>query len=386
MNVKKYLVILFLTMSIFLLAIDKPGKDPEESWDELITLIKSDPNSPLILREGPKIAAKRRLFQIEELREAVLFEDVDKLYSALDRLTAAHPQNLNRELVLIFPEVQELVQRFKTGEINLFDKVRSLWKVGFKISAAEGFGSWLLENFLKNPQLLDWSTIGFLTGLDNKERISAEITEEAQKYYQQESYYPHLYRILEVARNATAREPFEFELQLSAYIDLLSQINRTNVSSLTKRELENMLKQFESIKIKKDLLRDKLSFLVVSAKQAGIPIDVSVQDPVLSSLLRKEVSSRQFQTKHLIVIVALLSLFCLMLLIDKIRLKILLVLRVKRAAVKTCLKILSKDPFDFQVRSQLAMLYEQIGEIDRAVSEYKTLKDLTKMVREQRKT
>ncbi|MFN3283748.1 MAG: tetratricopeptide repeat protein, partial [Pseudothermotoga sp.] len=67
--------------------------------------------------------------------------------------------------------------------------------------------------------------------------------------------------------------------------------------------------------------------------------------------------------------------------IDKIRLSLLITLGMKKAAVKTCKRILLRNPSDLKIRSRLAMLYEQLGDINQAVREYQCIKDLSKMLR-----
>lgn len=382
----KHLAVLFVLIALLSFAIDKPGKDPEESWNELIALIKSNPNSPAILAEGPKIAAKRRLAQLDLLKEAVITEDMERFLASLNNLTSNDLKDLRQEVLLVFPDIVKVIEKFENGQLSFFDKIKSLWKLGFKMSAPMEFTNWLIENFLKNPQILDWNTVGFIGELQNKEIVSTQIVQAATKYSDHEIYYPHLYRILEIARNARMHEASEFELQLISYINLLNEISRANVSYLTKNELENMLKQFDSIKIKKDLLRDKLVFLIVSAQKAKVPMHgITVQDLALSSLLKSQPTNKKGSTRFWILLPIVIFLCCLMVLIDRVRLKVLLILRARKAAARTCQKILSKDPFNFEVRSKLALLYEEIGDLERAVLEYKTIKDLSRMTREQQK-
>ncbi|AEH50149.1 tetratricopeptide repeat protein [Pseudothermotoga thermarum] len=381
----RYLVVILLTFAVLIVfAIDRPGKDPEESWNELINLIKLDPNSTLITIEGPRIAAKRKLAQIEWLKEAVVAEDFEKFLMNLAHVTINPPLDLTKEVTLVFPQIQVLIDEFEKGNFENFDKIKTLWKVGFKLSAPRLFGKWLVESFLENPQLLDWNTVRFLQEMKNKEEIADEIVQTALKYSQTESYYPHLYRIFEVTRNMVFKEPTFFERQLSLYINLLNQIIRMDVKRLTKAEIEEILKQFDSIEIKKDELRNKLAFLIVSAKQAKIPLDgVKTKDSYLSTLIGK---SDQLDSKkaNYWLVLTILGGILFLISFDRIRLEILLFLRAKKAAIKTCQRILSKDPLNFQIRLKLAALYEKVGDVERAISEYKAIKDLMKMAKQQK--
>lgn len=68
----------------------------------------------------------------------------------------------------------------------------------------------------------------------------------------------------------------------------------------------------------------------------------------------------------------------------RLKIKLFVSLRSYRIAIKLCLKEAKKDPTDMNIRAQLAMLYERIGENEKALEEYKLIRDLSRMLRKDR--
>ncbi len=375
------LILLVLSSFLFAGAVDNIGKDPGQSWDHLIDLIKKAPDSEVIFSEGPKIAAKRRLASFESLKKSVINEDFDQFIKDMSNSLDLQV-DLSREILVLFPQLKNHLEGFEKGEFGETAIIKSLWKIGFKLSAPEGFGKWLVQNFLKDPYLLDWNLVGMIKNFKNFPQISQEIIDSCLSYQKEESLFPSLYRILEIANWSFKTSLVDFHIQLKQYMDLLNALNRVEPSRLTSAELSKIVDQFDQLSLPKEEIRKRLIFLIESAKRAGLRFDqVESKDKYINNSLRGLDTSMSRSKSSLIWIILSILAILIVLSIDKIRLSLLITLGMKKAAVKTCKRILLRKPSDLKIRSRLAMLYEQLGEINQAVREYQCIKDLSKMLR-----
>ncbi|HEY8542187.1 MAG TPA: hypothetical protein VIL29_07375 [Pseudothermotoga sp.] len=382
----KHVTLIFLFLCVFLFAgtIDKIGKDPEESWVELIDLIKKNPDSQLISSEGPRISAKRRLIACSELlKQSIVNENFDQftndMHNCLDLQT-----DLMKEVILIFPQLEDHIRKFENGDFEKVMIIKSFWKIGLRIVAPKGFGKWLVQNFLKDPYLLDWNLVGLIKSFKNPSEISQEIVETCLSYQNEESLFPSLYRLFEIANQLGKSPPVDFASQLGAYIDLLNTINKLEPSRMTSSELSKIVVQFDQLSLPKEEIRKRLLFLIESAKKIGVKFDhIESKDKYISSSLRQISVVTSKNNPFLIFIITTMVICLVILSVDRIRLNLLIILGMKKAAVKTCKRILLRKPSDLRVRSKLAMLYEQLGDINQAIKEYQCIKDLSKMLKSQ---
>lgn len=378
------LIILVFWSFIFAGTIDQIGKDPEQCWDELIDLIRKNPDSQLILSEGPRIAAKRRLASFESLRRAVVAENLDQFINDMSNCLDLE-MDLVKETLLIFPQLRDHIQRFEKGNFEEIAVIKNLWKLGLYASAPKGFGGWLVQNFLKNPYLLDWNLVGMVRNFKNSTEVSQEIIETCLSYQKEEPLFPSLYRLFEIVNQFDKSSPVGFDTQLSQYMDLLNAVSRLEPSRLTSAELSKVVNQFDRLSLPKEEIRKRLLFLIENAKKMGMRFDhIESKDKYINDSL-KQLSIPINSSKFTLIWIILMVAVCLIVLsIDRIRLSILIALGMKKAAVKTCKRILLREPSNLKIRSKLAMLYEQLGDINQAVKEYQCIKDLNKMLRSQK--
>ncbi len=365
--------------------IDQIGKDPEQSWQELIALIKKDPDSQLIFSEGPRIAAKRRLAHFDALRQAVVSENFDQFIKDMSSCLDLQV-DLVKELLLVFPQLEDHVRRFENGDFQEIAFIKSLWKVGLRVTAPTDFGKWLVENFLKDPYLLDWNLVGLIKTSRNFSEISQQITQTCLLHQNEESSFPSLYRLLEVANQFETSNPVQFAVELKSYMELLNTVNRLEPSRIDSFELSKVILQFDQLSLPKEEIRKRLLFLIENAKKFGVKFDqIQSKDKNINSSLKQHSTAVKERKFFLIWIVFWVAVFFIILAIDKIRLSVLIALGMKKAAVKTCKRILQREPSDLKTRSKLAMLYEQLGDVNQAIKEYQCIKDLSKMLRSQDK-
>lgn len=364
--------------------IDQLGKDPEQSWLALIDLIKRDPDSQYIFSEGPRISAKRRLVRFESLiRRAVTDEDFDLFVKELSNSLDLQV-DLSKEAMIVFPQLQGHIKQFEKGEFSEAAVIKSFWKLGITTVVPKGFGKWLVESFLKDPLLLDWNLVGLIKTAKNREDISREIIDTCLMYKDNEPSFPSLYRLFEIANEYDKDYSKEFGDELKSYVDLLNAINKLEPSRVTSSELSKIISQFDQLSLPKEEIKKRIAFLIENAKKVGIRFDqVESKDKYIDNLL-KEPHALVVKGSYLTWIILGVIACAIILSIDRIRLNLLIWLGMKKAAIKTCRRILLREPSDLKTRSRLAMLYEQLGDINQAVKEYQCIKDLSKMLRSPR--
>lgn len=375
-------MIVLLSICVFAGVIDKAGKDPEQSWEELIKLIKTDPDSNVILTEGPKISAKRRLARFESFREAVVDENFDRFLK--DLVFSVDLQvDLSQEVFLVFPQLRDTITAFEKDSFENFEKLKGIWKIGVKVSPPSDFGRWVVDRFLKDPYTVDWNLIAMLKNSDNAEEISRQIVERCLFYQNQEQHFPSLYRLFEIANQLSSRQPDEFEKRLTTYMEMLNMLSRFEPSRLNSSEFYAFLMSFDRLAEPKEEIRKRLIFLIQSAKKMGAElVYVETKDEYINSLLRgleKKVVRRI--PVWIWLLLGVISFASLVLSISRLKLNFLLFFRMRKSAIKLCKKILLKKPSDLSMHFKLAMLYEQIGKVDEAIKEYQCIKDLSKMLR-----
>ncbi|MEJ5228479.1 MAG: tetratricopeptide repeat protein [Pseudothermotoga sp.] len=375
-------VVILLSICAFAGVIDKVGKDPEQSWEELIKLIKTDPDSTVILSEGPKISAKRRLARFESLRDAIVDEDFDRFLK--DLASSADSQvDLSRETFLVFPQLRDTITAFEKGNFEDFEKLKGIWKIGIKVLPPSDFGHWIVDRFLKDPYAVDWNLVAMLKSSENAGEISQQIVDRCFFYQNQEQHFPSLYRLFEIANQLSARQLSEFEKKLSTYMELLNTVSKFEPSRLNSSEFYAFLMSFDNLAEPKEEIKKRLVFLIQSAKKMGVELAyVETKDESINSLLRetKKVSPTKIPN-WIWVLIGVMGGISLFLFVDRLRLNFLLFFRMRKPAIKLCKKILTKRPSDLSIRFKLAMLYEQIGKVDEAIKEYQCIKDLSKMLR-----
>ncbi|MDI3494894.1 MAG: hypothetical protein PWQ72_1021 [Pseudothermotoga sp.] len=381
-RISRFILFSVVILSINLYAaIDLPGKDPDQSWQELIEQIKRSPDSTVVLYEGPKISAKRRLAEFDDLKLAVINEDIDGFIKSLSDSVDLQIDAI-KEVFLIFPQFEKYSMEFESGNFETLYKIKSLWKIGIKLTAPDGFGKWLVENFLKDPYFFDWNLLGFLKNLTNADKVALEIADVCNIYKYQEDLYPFLHRLFGITSQIGNVQPSYLQNQIDLYISLLTRIERSDGLSLTADQLFQMISDFDNLTIEKNDLRKRLSFLIQSAQQTGKKFsEISSRDSQIAALLKKSHSENHSGMK--ILIAGFVMIIVILMAFDRLRLRIFIILGAKKAAMKICKKILLKDPSNLKIRFSLAMLYEQLGDVEQALKEYQCIKDLSRMFKKE---
>ena len=374
------LLILLLPIYPFGATLITAGKDPEESWNDLMIYIQQNPDATDITSVGRKIAAKKRLSQFTPIREAVILEDEQLLLNTLRDADFQADSEYFEDLCILFPNIKKALNDFESkGNFDVLPIVSLLWRFDVSLKAPGEFGSFLLEKFLNDPYILDWNMVNFLQGLENASEVALSIVEEANLYRLSEDKYPSLYRILQTGSDILSQR-IELEEDISDYLEVLSEIDNFDISSARLEDLQAIVSKYDNITLKKDELRTRIIALIETLRAAKVrfetPIaseDKSIQR-YLNHLVKKTFSFRPF-----IYLIAIAVPIAVALPFPKIRLKLSLALGFKKQARKLCEKILARDPLNIELRMTLAMLYEQLGDGEKALNEYRLIKDLRKM-------
>lgn len=373
-------LILLLSIHLFGAMLVTAGKDPEESWNDLMIYIQQNPDATDITSVGRKIAAKKRLSQFTPIREAVILEDEQLLLNALRDSNFQADSEYFEDLCILFPNIKKALDDFESkGNFDVLPVVSLLWRFDISLKAPDGFGSFLLEEFLNNPYMLDWNMVNFLRGLENASEVALSIVEKANLYRLSEDKYPSLYRILQTTSDVLSQR-IELEEDISDYLEVVSEINNFDMSSVEPEDLQAIVSKYDNITLKKDELRTRIIALIETMRAAKVRFETPAvsEDKSIQRYLDHLVK-RTFSFHPFIYLIAIAAPIAVVLSFSKIRLKLSLALGFKRQARKLCEKILVRDPLNIELRTTLAMLYEQLGNGEKALNEYRLIKDLQKM-------
>lgn len=373
MNAKKILIIhlsLVLTMMIAM-----SFEVLEKNWLELIDRIVREPDSDQLIALGKKLAAQRRLTEIEMIKEAVLNEDFEKFIVRLAEVNETR-EDLLDECLVLFPRLKDEIAAFERGDFTKLGTVCPLWKVGYKPKLSQDFGNWFVKSFLKDPFLLDWNLVFFLKNAANKETVAKQIREECEKLKNEEDSYPALYRLMSLAKQLDGLSS-KFENELSTYMELLTHLQRLSNERVSKEELNKISQQFNALTLKKDNLKNLLMHVL---EKTG------VKDIVLKDVTKKnsfeQLVEKFLKTKIQLLIPPVLALLVILIFLPRrFKIKLFTSMKAYKLAIKLCQKELTREPTNIALRTQLAMLYERVGETERAFQEYKIVRDLSRMVK-----
>ncbi|MDI6861763.1 MAG: hypothetical protein QMC97_00075 [Pseudothermotoga sp.] len=373
---KKFLLVLsfFLIVSVLAQSLE----DLEKSWLELLQRVVREPDSDELVELGRKLSAKRRLAQLETLKDSVLEENLDKFVANLSEMSETRDDLLD-ECFVLFPKLKADVASFERGDNSKLNSVCALWKLGYKPVVPQGFAAWLVQTFLSDPFLIDWNLVFFLKNSSNKDVIAKQIRQECEKLKDKEKDYPALYRLMVLAKQLDGADS-QLESELSRYIELMTSLERYSSERLSNEEFEKFSRALNNLNLKKDNLKAILSHL---AERSGI------QDAVMRELgndrsnLQRVVARWKFRVDLMILVVSAFFV-TLFLLPRKLKISFFAFFKAYRIAIWLCQKELSKDPTDIRLRTQLAMFYERIGENEKAFQQYKIVRDLSRMVKKDR--
>ncbi|WP_144380650.1 tetratricopeptide repeat protein [Thermotoga caldifontis] len=360
-----FLAIVFLTASVLAATME----DLEKSWSDLIRRIVREPDSDQVMEIGRKLSAQRRLAEFEPVREAVLREDLEGFIRRLSE-TEQVREDLLDECFVLFPKLKEDVMNFERGDFSKLSIVSALWKLGYKPNVPENFASWLVRSFLNDPLLLEWNLVFLLRNSANRQEIASNIRQECERMKDREEYYPALYRLMVLAEQLDGVRS-QFQSELSKYIELMTSLERFSASQISEEDYRRFSRLFNELSLKKDNLKLLLDQI---ARRSNI--DVAAKRPILWF--------EKVQPRPVLLISIFLCALVLFFMPRKLKIKLFAFLRAYRLAIKLCRKELEKNPTDVNLRTQLAMLYERIGENEKALQEYRLIRDLSRMIKKDR--
>ncbi|KUK03137.1 MAG: Uncharacterized protein XD58_1117 [Thermotoga sp. 50_1627] len=372
MTVRRFLLVVLLLVSVNILA--QSLEELEKNWDELLQRIVREPESDQLIELGKKLSAKRRLAQLESLRDSVLEENLERFIEDLLEMSESR-EDLLDECFVLFPELKEDVAKFEGGDFSKLNSVCALWKLGYRPILPQGFAAWLVQNFLSNPFLVDWNLVFFLKNSLNKNDVARQIRQECEKLRDREESYSTLYRLMVLAKQLDGLNS-QFESELGRYMELMTALERLSAERFSEEEFEKFSRALDALNLKKDNLKAILSLL---AERSGIR-DSVMREPGND---RSNLQKVKFRVDLAIMVVSAFFV-TLFLLPRRLKISFFAFFRAYRIAIWLCQKELSKDPTDIRLRTELAMFYERIGENEKAFQQYKIVRDLSRMVKKDR--
>ncbi len=328
----------------------------------------SDENVKLV---GKHLYAKRNLMKYEGIREAVLRENIDELLKESKNLKRPLKSDDFRTLKIIFPDLEEKVSNLLQDLSNLQD-ISGVWKLGLKIKVDPIEFSKKLTEFLMSNPFIDHGFIEFLKHLENAKDVASALVNNVLKVSMKEENYTKILRIFEIAREMGYKGENEIERQIRIYLDLFYTISYIDEPSET--ILEEILRRYESLRIRKEMLKTKLLLLLNKAKKRGVKLDVNVKDPDFQFLMKRKREERSEGFPHWILIFPFLLIPFLSL---RFRSFLYYHIGLKKKALLCYKKIVEKDPTNPEIRLKLALLYEKLGMQEEAMKEYEIIKKLS---------
>ncbi|MGB9790575.1 MAG: tetratricopeptide repeat protein [Thermotoga caldifontis] len=359
-----FLAIVFLTASVLATTME----DLERSWSDLIQRIVREPDSDQLIEIGRKLSAQKRLAEFDPVREAVLREDLEGFVRELSE-TEEVREDLLDECFVLFPKLREDVMNFERGDFSKLPIVSALWKLGYKPNVHRDFASWLVRSFLNDPFLLEWNLVFLLKNSVNRREIASVIRQECERMKDREEYYPALYRLMVLAEQLDGVRS-QFQNELSRYIELMTSLERFSASQISEEDYRRFSQLFNELNLKKDNLKVLLDQI---ARRSNI--DVTVKRSVRWF--------EKIQPRSILLLICL-CVSALFFMPRRLKIKLFAFLRAYGLAIKLCRKELEKNPTDVNLRTQLAMLYERVGENEKALEEYRLIRDLSRMIRKDR--
>ncbi|HIP92407.1 MAG TPA: tetratricopeptide repeat protein [Thermotoga sp.] len=374
---KKVFLLLILIPSLFLPItlndiVETSKKDLEKALYLFREYLLKNPDDKNIEHVGKLLYAKKRLLKYSNIREAVLKEDVDELLKRSKDLEKPIEKEDFKALKIIFPHIEEKVSKFLQDLSNLHE-ISGVWKLGLKINVDPNKFSWKLINYFMENPFIDRESIEFLKHLGNAENVAKTLIRNILGMDLKEEKYPRIIRLFEIAREMGYKDESDLERQIRIYLDLFYTVSY--IEEPSESLLKEIIKKYESLKIKKDMLKTKLLVLLSKAKKRGITLDIPVEDPDFQFLVKKHNTQENRNIPYYWLLIFPFAVIPFLSL--RFRSFFYYHIGLRKEALICYKKIVEKNPTDPDIRLKLALLYEKLGMQEEAMREYEIIKKLS---------
>jgi len=334
--------------------------------------ILKNPDDEGLENVGRLLYAKKKMLKYEEIKEAVLKEDIDGLLKESKNLKKPLENEDAEALKVIFPDMEREVSKLLQDPSNLRE-ISGVWKLGLriKVDPAE-FSRKLIKFFMENP-FIDRESIAFLKHLENAADVARALVNDILNMDMKEENYTRIVRLFEIAREMGYKGESKVEKQIRIYLDLFYTISY--IEEPSESMLKEIIKRYESLNIKKEMLKTKLLLLLSRAKKRGITLDMHVEDPDFQFLMKKNIKSENKNASHYWILIPILVIIPFLSL--RFRSFFYYHIGLKKKALLCYKKIVEKNPTNPDVRLKLALLYEKLGMQEEAMREYEIIKKLS---------
>ena len=432
------------------------SKDPNEierSVVDLLNYVKANRGfkTKSEYLNARKIFAKYRIYKLyhedeeySDLVETIIREDERGFLKLLIMRDKKLPDPF-RYVFFIFDfgvEIEKMYDSIMKNDLENFTVkfkiLRHIWKIPdfssyLSFSNTDRIVQVVVDLSLVNPTLFETDTERFLSELMDQENVKFfGLLLESKIENLKETEYPLIFKILNFYMDMTKKFNLKpnpnilaFYTDLNFYLSLDRSISTFNVDfsipQLLIKKLQDMLnymETFESLRIRKELLRKKI-FSLLEQIYLGIQFKNLEVDPVDLDLLRKSIgsikdvelvsrmalilSTLKENTKStsksigkkgfsgdlspwLIPIIPISFFIGILILPGRIRVVVLWSLGFKRMAIFFFKRIVAKNPSSPMLHAELGMMYEKIGLEEQARVEYKIAMKLVENRERKRKS
>ena len=390
---KRAAVFFFVILSVLILSItldqirEVSNKDPERAFELLVNYLKSHPGDEKAARLGKVISAKRVLSKIPEIREDVLKERVFSLIDDMASLSTISKEMMGY-IEVVFPNFYNALRE----KVMNFDEraFKVCYMLPERVREPKGFENVIVERYFEDPLRFDPRVIYKLKCM-NLPRLKGKIKKVLEEKLGSEENYV---KAITLADMLMIELPSSTELH--TYADIVYKINSPSSLLMSKEDFLDVVKKYESLHIKKEILGKRIKELYMKLSQredlSGCK-DVSICPPIKrtsqigksasqtveeqeATQLKSEAtktsvkleSSRPERKEMLVRTVAAVGVSSAAALIVTL---VFIRLRDPKRRIKMLLKKLSSDPTNPELHMKLAELYEEIGRMEQAMEEYK---------------
>ncbi|MCD6267485.1 MAG: tetratricopeptide repeat protein [Thermotogaceae bacterium] len=347
-------------------------RDLERALSLFREYILENPDDENLEDVGRLLYAKKKLLKYEEIKEAVLKEDIDELMRKSRNLKKTLGNEDFEALKVIFPDMEREVSKLLQDPSNLRE-ISGVWKLGLKMKVNPvEFSRKLKKFFMENP-FIDRESIEFLKHLENAADVARALVKDILDMDMKEENYTRIVRLFEIAREMGYRGENEVEKQIRIYLDLFYTISY--IEEPSESMLKEIIRRYESLSIKKEMLKTKLLLLLSKAKRRGMTLDMHVEDPDFQFLMKKNPKGKSRNTFHYWILIPLPLIIPFLSL--RFRSFFYYHVGLKKRALLCYKKVVEKNPTNPDVRLKLALLYEKLGMQEEAMREYEIIKKLS---------
>ncbi len=369
MKVSTLIALVLMALQVFSITPDEIVRASRSDVDEALRLfhqyIKENPDDVKGIERLGKILYSKKELEKTPFEKAARSENADELLKVISKSKSPIDERTFELLRTIFSDLDKVMSsKIVNLDAVAISACRKL-PAFVEIPSSE-FSDRLLKAYLLSSVPVGLEDIGGLRCVENLDEVVEKIVEDLKEFLGRgENFYMKVFYTIE-----TLNLPLKDFGDLKDYAELATRLETLDPLSVTPQEYSEMVEEYESIDMEKDLIKRKLLRVAMNLASRGVDLSGLCDDPELCPKTVVYEENRALKSESHTLEIAIAVAF------GAVLTTIVMVSRNPKVRLKRLKKKVSKDPLNVDLHLKLARLYEDLGMVEEAMREYKIASDI----------